>query len=151
VPKLKSITINMSFKHGTDTKKLIESAKNNLELIAAQKPCTTFAKKAIAGFKIRAGFPIGLKVTLRRDRMYEFLDRLMIITLPRSKDLKAFNVKAIDQAGNLNIGIKDYTDFIEVGLSAGATLGMNISFTTYSQNRMHSIALFKKLGFPIYG
>jgi ribosomal protein L5 len=75
----------------------------------------------------------------------------MIITLPRSKDLKAFNVKAIDQAGNLNIGIKDYTDFIEVGLSAGATLGMNISFTTYSQNRMHSIALFKKLGFPIYG
>lgn len=149
VPILKKVTINMGIGKGAQEIKLIEDALGELSLIAGQRPFITRAKKAISNFKIREGSTIGCAVTLRRRRMYEFLDRLINVALPRIKDFRGVSVKSFDQLGNYSLGLKEHTIFPELNLDKisnvkGMTVTINITNTTQEISR----ELIKMLGIP---
>ena len=135
VPRITKITLNMGVGEATGDKKILDNAVADMQKIAGQKPVVTKARKAIAGFKIREGYPIGCMVTLRRERMYEFLDRFVTIALPRVRDFRGISGRAFDGRGNYNIGIKEQIIFPEIEYDKiDALRGMNISITTTAKN-----------------
>ena len=149
VPRITKITLNMGVGEAVGDKKLLEMAAGDLTKIAGQKPVTTKAKKAIAGFKIRAGYPIGCMVTLRGDRMYEFLDRLVTIALPRVRDFRGISGRAFDGRGNYNLGVKEQIIFPEIEYDkVDKVRGLNISITTTAKNDDEAKALLAAFRFP---
>jgi large subunit ribosomal protein L5 len=150
VPKITKVVINSGFSPNDIGEKMEEEISRGLTTIAAQKPAIRQAKKAIAGFKIRQGMNVGLAVTLRGKRMYDFLDRLIHIALPRTRDFRGINQKNIDHSGNLNIGIKEQIVFPEISTeSAKNIFGFEIAVVTTAKKREEGLELFKLLGFPI--
>ena len=149
VPKLTKITINMGLGEAKDNSKVLESAVNEIALIAGQKPVITKAKKSIANFKVRQGMPVGAKVTLRGDRMYEFADKFFNIALPRVRDFKGVSRNAFDGRGNYSMGIKEQLIFPEINYDQVETIkGMNIVFTTTAKTDEEAMALLELLGMP---
>ena len=149
VPRLTKITLNMGLSEAVADKKIIEHAVGDMTKIAGQKPVVTKARKAIAGFKIREGYPIGCMVTLRGSRMYEFLDRFITIALPRVRDFRGISGKAFDGRGNYNIGVKEQIIFPEIEYDKGDTLrGLNISITTTAKTDDEAKALLTAFRFP---
>ena len=149
VPKLEKITINMGLGEAKDNSKVLESAVNEIALIAGQKPVVTKAKKSIANFKVRQGMPVGAKVTLRGDRMYEFADKFFNIALPRVRDFKGVSKNAFDGRGNYSMGIKEQLIFPEINYDQVETIkGMNIVFTTTAKTDEEAMALLELLGMP---
>ena len=149
VPKLTKITINMGLGEAKDNSKVLESAVNEIALIAGQKPVITKAKKSIANFKVRQGMPVGAKVTLRGDRMYEFADKFFNIALPRVRDFKGVSKNAFDGRGNYSLGIKEQLIFPEINYDQVETIkGMNIVFTTTAKTDEEAMALLELLGMP---
>jgi large subunit ribosomal protein L5 len=149
VPKLEKITLNMGVGEATMDKKQIENAYADLEKLAGQKPVITKAKKSVAGFKIREGMPIGVKVTLRGDRMWEFLERLVDIAMPRIRDFRGVNGKSFDGRGNYSMGVKEQIIFPEVEYDKVDKLrGMDITFTTSAKTDAEGKALLTAFNFP---
>jgi large subunit ribosomal protein L5 len=149
VPRLTKITLNMGVSEAVSDKKVMDNAVGDLTKIAGQKPVVTKSKKAIAGFKIREGVPIGCMVTLRGVRMYEFLDRLVTISLPRVRDFRGVSSRAFDGRGNYNIGVKEQIIFPEIEYDKiDALRGMNISFTTTAKTDDECKALLAAFKFP---
>ena len=149
VPRISKITLNMGLSEAVSDKKIIESAVGDLTKIAGQKPVVTVAKKAIAGFKIREGYPIGCMVTLRGAQMYEFLDRFVSVALPRVRDFRGLSGRAFDGRGNYNIGIKEQIIFPEIEYDKiDAIRGMNISITTTAKTDEEAKALLAAFAFP---
>ncbi len=149
VPKLEKITLNMGVGEATMDKKQIENAYADLEKLAGQKPVITKAKKSVAGFKIREGMPIGVKVTLRGDRMWEFLERLVDIAMPRIRDFRGVNGKSFDGRGNYSMGVKEQIIFPEVEYDKVDKLrGMDITFTTSAKTDVEGKALLTAFNFP---
>ena len=149
IPKINKIAINIGLGEATQNAKLMDGAVNELGQIAGQKPVVTKARKSIAAFKLREGMPIGCMVTLRGDRMYEFLDRLVSVALPRVRDFRGVSPKAFDGRGNYTLGIKDQLIFPEIDYNkVDKTKGMNISITTTAKTDAEGLALLKLLGMP---
>lgn len=149
VPKLQKIVINVGLGRAKDDKKTIETAKNTLRKITGQEPVETVAKNSIAGFKLREGNMIGLKLTLRGDRMYEFMDRLINIVMPRLRDFHGVSAKAFDKQGNYSIGMTDQSVFPELTFEETTTVhGLQAVFVIDSQSPEHSRALLTKFGMP---
>ncbi len=149
VPRLVKITLNMGVGEAVGNKKILENALDDMTKIAGQKPVTTLAKKSIATFKIRDGWPIGCKVTLRRAHMFEFLDRLVNIALPRVRDFRGLSGRAFDGRGNYNFGIKEQIIFPEIDYDqVDALRGMDICFTTTAKTDQEAKALLEAFGFP---
>lgn len=149
VPKLEKIVINMGLGEATANIKLIDKGVQEVSAITGQKPVVTRAKKAISNFKLRKGLPIGVMVTLRRDKMYEFLERFLTVTLPRVRDFKGISSKAFDGQGNYTIGIREQLIFPEIDYDKVEKVkGMNITFVTSAKNDKEAYALLKALGFP---
>lgn len=149
VPKLEKITINVGLGKAKDDKKVIEAATNTLRKVTGQEPVQTLAKKSIAGFKLRDGNMIGLKVTLRGDKMYEFMDRLVTIVLPRLRDFHGVSVKAFDRQGNYSLGLVDQSVFPELTFDETTTThGMQAVFSIKAQSPEHAKALLTKFGMP---
>ncbi|MFZ9406147.1 MAG: 50S ribosomal protein L5 [Burkholderiaceae bacterium] len=149
VPRITKITLNMGVGEAISDKKLIEAASGDLTKIAGQKPVTTKARKAIAGFKIRQGYPIGCMVTLRGVRMYEFLDRLVTVALPRVRDFRGIPGKAFDGRGNYNLGVKEQIIFPEIEYDkVDKVRGLNISITTTAKSDDEAKALLSAFRFP---
>ena len=149
VPRLTKITLNMGLGEAVADKKIIEHAVGDMTKIAGQKPVVTKARKAIAGFKIREGYPIGCMVTLRGARMYEFLDRLITIAFPRVRDFRGVSGKSFDGRGNYNIGVKEQIIFPEIEYDKiDALRGMNISITTTAKSDEEAKALLAAFKFP---
>ncbi|NLY27992.1 MAG: 50S ribosomal protein L5 [Alcaligenaceae bacterium] len=149
VPRITKITLNMGVSEAVADKKVIENAVNDLTKIAGQKPVITKTRKAIAGFKIRENYPIGCMVTLRGQRMYEFLDRLIAVALPRVRDFRGVSGRAFDGRGNYNIGVKEQIIFPEIEYDKiDAVRGMNISITTTAKNDDEAKALLNAFSFP---
>ncbi len=149
VPKIQKISVNVGMGEATQNSKLIDSAVNELTQIAGQKPVITKARKSIAAFKLREGMPIGCAVTLRGDRMYEFLDRLVNVALPRVRDFRGVSSKSFDGRGNYTLGLKDQLIFPEIDYNkVDKTKGMNISITTTAKTDAEGLALLKHLGMP---
>jgi large subunit ribosomal protein L5 len=152
VPRITKITLNMGVGEASQDKKIIDHAVEDLTLIAGQKPVVTLAKKAIAGFKIREDMPIGCKVTLRRDKMYEFLDRLVNFSIPRIRDFRGLSPKAFDGQGNYNLGMTEQIAFPEIDYDKIDKLrGLNISITTSARNDDEGRALLAAFQFPFRG
>lgn len=149
VPRLVKIVVNMGVKEGGQDIKILEALSGDLALLTGQKPMVTRARKSIAAFKLREGAPIGLKVTLRGPRMYEFLDRLVNIAVPRIRDFRGFPDTGFDGGGNLNIGLQEQIIFPEVDFDKIKKVqGMNIAFVTTAQKKEEAKQLLKFLGFP---
>ncbi|MBV1774873.1 50S ribosomal protein L5 [Burkholderiaceae bacterium DAT-1] len=149
VPRIEKITINMGVGEAVADKKVMEHAVGDLTKIAGQKPVVTLSKKSIAGFKIRDGYPVGCKVTLRRERMFEFLDRLVTIALPRVRDFRGVSGKSFDGRGNYNMGIKEQIIFPEIEYDKiDALRGMNITITTTAKTDEEARALLAAFKFP---
>ena len=149
VPKLEKIVINMGVGEATGDQKMLDSAVAELALISGQKPVKTLAKKAIAGFKIRKGLPIGCKVTLRKARMYEFLDRLVTVALPRVRDFRGITGKSFDGRGNFSMGLKEQIIFPEIVYDkVEAVRGMNIVIVTTARSDAEAKALLKQFDLP---
>lgn len=149
VPRITKITINMGVGEAVSDKKVLEHAMGDLETIAGQKPIMTRARKSIAGFKIREDWPIGCKVTLRRERMYEFLDRLINIAIPRIRDFRGLSAKAFDGRGNYNMGVREQIIFPEVEYDKiDAIRGMDITITTTAKTDEEGRALLAAFNFP---
>lgn len=149
VPRIDKVTINMGLGEAVADKKVIEKALGDLTKIAGQKPIVTKARKSVASFKIRDGYPIGAKVTLRRERMYEFLDRLINVSLPRVRDFRGISPKGFDGRGNFNLGVKEQIIFPEINYDqVDAIRGMDIAITTSAQNDDEGKALLEAFGFP---
>ena len=149
IPKVTKITLNMGLGDAVGDKKVIENAVNDLALIAGQKPIVTLSRKAIAGFKIRENWPIGCKVTLRKERMYEFMDRLINFAIPRIRDFRGLSPKAFDGRGNYNMGITEHIVFPEIDYDKIDKLrGLNITFTTSAQTDEEGRALLAAFNFP---
>jgi large subunit ribosomal protein L5 len=149
VPRIKKITINMGLGEAISNPKLMDSAVDELRAISGQQPVVTKAKKSIATFKLREGQKIGAMVTLRRDRMYEFFDRLVNLALPRVRDFKGVSPKAFDGRGNYSLGIKEQIIFPEINFDRVDKIkGMNISIVTSARTDDHGRALLKVLGMP---
>ena len=149
VPRLTKITLNMGLSEAVADKKIVEHAVGDMTKIAGQKPVVTKARKAIAGFKIREGYPIGCMITLRGARMYEFLDRFITIALPRVRDFRGISGKAFDGRGNYNIGVKEQIIFPEIEYDKIDTLrGLNISITTTAKTDEEAKALLTAFRFP---
>ena len=149
IPKLDKVVLNMGVGEAVADSKKIQSALRDMEAIAGQKPVATKARKSIAGFKLREGMSIGCKVTLRRDRMFEFLDRLVTIALPRVKDFRGLNGKSFDGNGNYAMGIKEHIVFPEINYDQVDQIwGMDIIVCTTAQTNEEAKALLKHLGFP---
>ena len=148
-PRLEKIVINMGLGEAIANSKIIDTAADELSSIAGQKPVTTKAKKSIASFKLREGMAIGSMVTLRGDRMYEFLDRFVSVALPRVRDFRGISPKAFDGRGNYTLGIRDQLIFPEIDFNkVDKTRGMNISIVTTAKNDEQARALLKALGMP---
>ncbi|MFD1884057.1 50S ribosomal protein L5 [Paenibacillus wenxiniae] len=149
VPKVEKIVINMGVGEAVSNSKVLDSAVNDLQLIAGQKPVITRAKKSIAGFKLREGMPIGVKVTLRGDRMYYFLDKLVNITLPRVRDFRGVSSKAFDGRGNYTLGLKEQLIFPEIEYDkVDKVRGMDIVIVTTAKTDEESRELLTQLGMP---
>ena len=149
VPKIQKVSINIGLGEATGNSKLMDGAVNELSAIAGQKPVITKAKKSIAAFKLREGMSIGCMVTLRGDRMYEFLDRLMNVALPRVRDFRGVSPKSFDGRGNYTLGLKDQLIFPEIDYNkVEKTKGMNISITTTARTDAEGLALLRHMGMP---
>lgn len=149
IPKLEKITVNIGLGRAKDDKKIMEVATNTLRKVTGQEPIQTVAKKSIAGFKLRDGNKIGLKVTLRGDKMYEFLDRLVTVVLPRLRDFHGVPLKAFDRQGNYSLGLTDQSVFPELTFEETTTPhGLQAVFTVKAQSPEHSQALLTKFGMP---
>ena len=152
VPRIEKITVNMGVGEAVADKKVMEHAVSDLEKIAGQKPVVTVARKSIAGFKIRDNYPVGCKVTLRRDQMFEFLDRLVTIALPRVRDFRGVNGKSFDGRGNYNMGVREQIIFPEIEYDKIDTLrGLNITITTTAKTDEEAKALLSLFKFPFKG
>jgi len=152
VPRITKITINMGVGEAVGDKKVLENAIGDLEKIAGQKVVVTKARKSIAGFKIRDGWPIGCKVTLRKDRMYEFLDRLVSIAIPRIRDFRGISPKQFDGRGNFSMGVGEQIIFPEIDYDKVDKLrGLDICITTTARNDEEGRALLKAFNFPFKG
>ena len=150
VPRIKKITLNMGVGEILQDKKAIEKAQSDLEKLSGQKPLITKAKKSVASFKVREGMPIGVKVTLRKNRMYEFLDRLINIALPRVRDFRGLSMKSFDGTGNYSLGIKEQTIFPEIDYdNVDKVRGLDITITTSATNNEETLALLNAFNFPI--
>lgn len=148
-PKLTKITVNMGVGEAIADKKVLDSAVSDMEAITGQKAVKTLARKSVASFKVRDGYPIGCKVTLRGQRMYEFLDRLINIALPRVRDFQGVNAKAFDGRGNYNLGLKEQIIFPEIEFEKVDKIrGMDISFTTTASTNEEAKALLEAFNFP---
>jgi len=149
VPKVQKISLNIGLGEATQNAKLMDGAVNELGQIAGQKPVVTKAKKSIAAFKLREGMSIGAMVTLRGDRMYEFLDRLMNVALPRVRDFRGVSSKSFDGRGNYTLGVRDQLIFPEIDYNKVEKVkGMNISITTSAKTDAEGLALLKHMGMP---
>jgi large subunit ribosomal protein L5 len=149
VPKVEKISVNIGLGEATGNSKLMDGAVNELASIAGQKPVVTKAKKSIAAFKLREGMAIGCMVTLRGDRMFEFLDRLMNVALPRVRDFRGVSPKSFDGRGNYTLGLKDQLIFPEIDYNkVEKTKGMNISITTSAKTDAEGLALLRQMGMP---
>lgn len=149
VPRIEKITLNMGVGEAVADRKVLENAVGDLSRIAGQKPVVTRARKAIAGFKIREGYPIGCMVTLRGQRMYEFLDRLVTVAFPRVRDFRGVSSRAFDGRGNYNIGVKEQIIFPEIEYDkVDAVRGLNISITTTAKTDEEGKALLAAFNFP---
>lgn len=149
VPRITKITLNMGVGEAVADKKIMEHAVGDMQKIAGQKPVVTKSKKSIAGFKIRDGYPIGCMVTLRASRMYEFLDRLVTVSLPRVRDFRGISAKSFDGRGNYNMGVKEQIIFPEIEYDKIDTIrGMNISITTTAKTDEEARALLAAFKFP---
>lgn len=149
VPKITKITLNMGVGEALGDKKVLEHAVAEMTSIAGQKPVVTLARKSIAGFKVREGWPIGCKVTLRSERMYEFLERLISIAIPRIRDFRGFSPKAFDGHGNFSMGITEQIIFPEIDFDkVDAMRGMDITITTSARNNDEGRALMRAFNFP---
>jgi large subunit ribosomal protein L5 len=152
VPRVEKISINIGMGEATQNAKLLDAAVNELSLIAGQKPVVTKAKKSIAAFKLREGMPIGCMVTLRGDRMYEFLDRLVTTALPRVRDFKGVSPKSFDGRGNYTLGLKDHLIFPEIDYNKVEKVkGMNITIQTTARTDAEGLALLRHMGMPFSG
>ncbi len=149
VPRLVKISVNIGLGEATSNAKLMDGAVNELGAIAGQKPVVTKAKKSIAAFKLREGMPIGCMVTLRGDRMYEFLDRLVNVALPRVRDFRGVSPKSFDGRGNYTLGVRDQLIFPEIDYSkVDKTKGMNVSITTTARTDAEGMSLLRNMGMP---
>ncbi|HFC54208.1 MAG TPA: 50S ribosomal protein L5 [Gammaproteobacteria bacterium] len=152
VPRISKITLNMGLGEAVADKKVIENALADMATISGQKPVVTRSRKSIAGFKIRDGWPIGCKVTLRRERMYEFLDRLISIAIPRIRDFRGLSPRSFDGRGNYSMGISEQIIFPEIDYDKiDALRGMDITITTTARNDEEARALLKAFNFPLKG
>ncbi|WP_294945631.1 50S ribosomal protein L5 [Sulfurivirga sp.] len=148
-PRLVKITLNMGVGEALGDKKILDNAMEDMAAIAGQKPVKTLARKSVAGFKLREGWPIGCKVTLRGDRMYEFLDRLINIALPRVRDFRGVSPKSFDGRGNFNMGVREQIIFPEIEFEkVDAIRGMDISITTTAETDEEARALLESFNFP---
>jgi large subunit ribosomal protein L5 len=149
VPKIQKVSVNIGLGEATQNAKLMDGAVNELGQIAGQKPVVTKAKKSIAAFKLREGMSIGAMVTLRGDRMYEFLDRLMNVALPRVRDFRGVSSKSFDGRGNYTLGVRDQLIFPEIDYNKVEKVkGMNISITTSAKSDAEGLALLRHMGMP---
>jgi len=149
VPRITKVTLNMGLGEAVADKKIIEHAVSDMEKIAGQKPIVCLARKSVAGFKVREEWPIGCKVTLRSDRMYEFLDRLINISIPRVRDFRGLNPKSFDGRGNYSMGVREQIIFPEIDYDKIDTLrGMDITITTSAKNDDEGKALLEAFKFP---
>ncbi|HGM3080849.1 TPA: 50S ribosomal protein L5 [Neisseria gonorrhoeae] len=152
VPRIEKITLNMGVGEAVADKKVMEHAVSDLERIAGQRPVVTVARKSIAGFKIRDNYPVGCKVTLRRDQMFEFLDRLITIALPRVRDFRGVSGKSFDGRGNYNMGVREQIIFPEIEYDKiDALRGLNITITTTAKTDEEAKALLSSFKFPFKG
>lgn len=152
VPRITKITLNMGVGEAVGDKKVMENAVADMTKIAGQKPVVTMARKSIAGFKIRDGWPIGCKVTLRQDRMYEFLERLISIAIPRIRDFRGISPKSFDGRGNFAMGVTEQIIFPEINYDEVDTLrGMDITITTTARTDDEGRALLRAFNFPLKG
>ena len=150
LPKIEKVVVNMGLGRALKDEKFLQVAIQDLALITGQKPKTTLAKKSIANFKIRKGMTVGAMVTLRGRKMYDFINRLINIALPRSRDFRGINTGSIDKAGNLTIGIKEHIIFPEIkGEEVRNIFGFEITAVVKAKNRDEAVILYKALGFPI--
>jgi len=150
VPRIEKITLNMGVGEAVADKKVMEHAVGDMQKIAGQKPVVTRSKKSIAGFKIRENYPVGCKVTLRKARMYEFLDRLVTIAIPRIRDFRGISGKSFDGRGNYNMGVKEQIIFPEIEYDKiDALRGMNITITTTAKTDAEAKALLTAFKFPL--
>ncbi len=149
VPRITKITLNMGVGEAVADKKIMEKARNDMEKISGQRPVTTLARKSVAGFKIRDGMAIGCKVTLRRERMYEFLDRLVNVAIPRIRDFRGLNPKSFDRQGNYSMGVEEQIIFPEINYDEiDAIRGMDITITTSASTAEEGKALLEAFNFP---
>jgi large subunit ribosomal protein L5 len=152
VPSIEKITVNMGVGEAAADKKVLEHAVSDMTKLTGQKPIINKARKSVAGFKIREGWPIGCKVTLRRERMYEFLDRLISIAIPRIRDFRGMNGKSFDGRGNYSMGVREQIIFPEIDYDKIDTLrGMDITITTTANSDEEGRALLKAFNFPFKG
>lgn len=152
VPRITKITLNMGVGEAVGDKKVMESAVSDMQKISGQKPVVTLARKSIAGFKIRDGWPVGCKVTLRSDRMYEFLERLVSIAIPRIRDFRGISPKSFDGRGNFAMGVTEQIIFPEINYDQVDTLrGMDITITTTARTDDEGRALLRAFNFPLKG
>ncbi|MCG6934062.1 MAG: 50S ribosomal protein L5 [Gallionella sp.] len=150
VPRIEKITLNMGVGEAVADKKVMEFAVGDMQKIAGQKPVVTLSKKSIAGFKIREGYPVGCKVTLRKERMYEFLDRLISVAIPRIRDFRGISGKSFDGRGNYNMGVKEQIIFPEIEYEKiDALRGMNITITTTAKTDEEAKALLLAFKLPL--
>lgn len=149
VPRITKVTLNMGIGDATSDKKLIDNALVDLEALSGQKPVVTKARKSVAGFKVREGWPIGCKVTLRADRMWEFLDRLVDISIPRVRDFRGLNPKSFDGRGNYSMGVREQIIFPEIDYDKVDRIrGLDITITTTADSNEEGLALLSALQFP---
>jgi large subunit ribosomal protein L5 len=149
VPRITKITLNMGVGEAVADRKVLDHAMSDMERISGQKPIRTLARKSVAGFKIRDGYPIGCKVTLRRERMYEFLDRLVNIAIPRIRDFRGLNGRSFDGQGNYSLGVQEQIIFPEVNYDqVDAIRGMDITISTTARNAEEGRALLEAFNFP---
>jgi large subunit ribosomal protein L5 len=150
VPRITKITLNMGVGEALVDKKAMEAAVDDLTRIAGQKPIVTKARKSVAAFKVREGWPIGCKVTLRRERMYEFLDRLITVAIPRVRDFRGLSARALDGRGNFSIGFKEQIVFPEIDYDKVDTIrGLNVTITTTAGTNEEGEALLRGFNFPL--
>ncbi len=149
VPRIEKITLNMGVGEAISDKKVLEHATNDLTAISGQKPITTVARKSVAGFKIREGYPIGTKVTLRGERMWEFLERLISISIPRIRDFRGLNPKSFDGRGNYSMGVREQIIFPEIEYDKIDKIrGLDITITTSAKDNEEGLALLSAFDFP---
>jgi len=152
IPRITKITINMGVGEALSDKKILENAMRDLEQIAGQKPVATRARKSVAAFKVREGWPIGCKVTLRKNRMYEFLDRLVSIAIPRIRDFRGISPKQFDGRGNFSMGVSEQIIFPEIDYDKIDTIrGLDIAISTTARNDDEGRALLRAFNFPLRG